>query len=104
MRDYPVKRGFKKKLEGAGLKKVMEEYFEGVREYGEEVHASYGAMHSIKARYDGKRLWVETETDPKADDELALDTIRNYNKFLEKATGYTAKERKKLANKEAKGE
>lgn len=103
MREYPVKRAFRKRLENDGLKELMKEHFLDVRESDGLIHASYGAMHSIKAKYDGKKLWVETETDPKADDELALKTIREYNRFLEKATGYSAKERKKLANKELKG-
>jgi hypothetical protein len=32
-------------------------------------------------------------------DEVATETIRMYNKFLEGATGFTAKERSKRANK-----
>ena len=102
MRDYPVKRTVKKKLAGDGLKEIMERHFEGVKEEGDEITAHYGAMKSIKAKYDGKKLWVETDTDASASDELALDTVRVYNRFLEEATGYTAKERKKLANKAAK--
>ncbi len=102
MRDYPVKRTVKKNLKENGLKPVMENYFEGVKEEGEEMVAHYGAMKRIAAKYDGKKLWVETDTDASASDELALETIRVYNKFLEEATGYTAKERKKLANKAAK--
>ncbi len=102
MRDYPIKRGFRKKLEGNGLKEIMSEYFEDVRGNGEEITAKYGAMRLIKAKYDGKKLWVETDTDASVPDDVALDTVRVYNRFLEKATGYTAKERKKLANKLAK--
>ena len=102
MRDYPVKRTVKKNLADNGLKKIMETYFEGVKDEGDTVVAHYGAMKSIKAKYDGKKLWVETDTDASASDELALDTVRVYNRFLEEATGYTAKERKKLANKAAK--
>ncbi len=102
MRDYEVKRKSRKLLEGEGLKNIMAKYFQDVSEEGDAIAGSYGAMKKIKAKYDGKKLWVETETDPSASDEVALDTVRTYNRFLEEATGYTAKERKKLANKMAK--
>ncbi len=102
MRDYEVKRKSKKLLEGEGLKKIMAKYFQNIGEDGDAITGSYGAMKKIAVRYDGKKLWVETETDPSASDNIALDTIRTYNRFLEEATGYTAKERKKLANKMAK--
>ena len=102
MRDYPVKRTVKKNLKDDGLRKIMEAHFDGVHEEGDLLVASYGAMERIAAKYDGKNLWVETRTDASASDELALDTVRVYNRFLEEATGYTAKERKKLANKAAK--
>jgi hypothetical protein len=102
MRDYPVKRKNKKILKEGSLKELMEKYFENVSESGEYISASYGAMKSIKAKFDGNALWVETETDPSVSDDVALDTVKVYNKFLEEATGYTAKERKKLLNKLAK--
>ncbi len=102
MRDYPVKRTVKKNLKENGLKNIMEKYFEGVKEEGELISASYGAMKKIAAKFDGKNLWVETDTDASASDDLVLKTVKVYNAFLQEATGYTAKERKKLANKAAK--
>ncbi len=102
MRDYPIKRKNKKALKEGNLRPIMEKYFENVKESGEYITASYGAMKMIKARFDGNALWVETETDPSAPDDMALDTVKVYNRFLEEATGYTAKERKKLLNKLAK--
>jgi len=35
----------------------------------------------------------------KVDDKTATETIRAYNLFLEQATGFNSKERKKRANK-----
>ena len=102
MRDYPVKRTVKKNLQDDGLVKIMKSHFKDVHQEGDEVIASYGAMKRISAKYDGKKLWVETETDPSAPDELVLDTVKVYNLFLKEVTGYTARERKKLANKAAK--
>jgi hypothetical protein len=40
--------------------------------------------------------------DPTVNDDVALQTIRAYNTFLERATGYSAKERGKRAQKKAK--
>jgi hypothetical protein len=40
--------------------------------------------------------------DPSVGDEVALSTIKAYNVFLERATGLTAKERAKKAQKKAK--
>ena len=102
MRDYPIKRSYKKRLKEGALRELMEKHFENVKEDGEYITGSYGAMKLIKARFDGNVLWVETETDPSASDDIALDTVKVYNRFLEEATGYTAKERKKLLNKLAK--
>jgi hypothetical protein len=46
---------------------------------------------------------VETESDKDASPELASDTIRRYNAFLESATGFNSKERSKRLQKKAKG-
>ncbi|MGI0068558.1 MAG: DUF5611 family protein [Thermoplasmata archaeon] len=39
--------------------------------------------------------------DPKVDVEIAAETVRRYNLFLERATGYSAKERAKKLRKSA---
>jgi hypothetical protein len=45
---------------------------------------------------------VETESadETELDDELILDTNKRFRDFLYQATGYTAKERVKMAKKE----
>ncbi len=42
--------------------------------------------------------------DPKVPEEVARETIRRYNAFLEDATGFTAKERAKRLKKSATDE
>jgi hypothetical protein len=46
---------------------------------------------------------VETESSKDVKDDVILDTNKRYRVFLEEATGYTAKERLKMAKKEVQG-
>jgi len=39
---------------------------------------------------------------PKVPNDVAAETVRRYNRFLETLTGYTAKERAKKSQKAAK--
>lgn len=66
---------------------------------------SYGAMKEMKAWVQDKKLYVETVSDLSVKDEkLILDTNKRFRDFLEEATGYTAKERLKMAKKAVSGE
>jgi hypothetical protein len=100
MREYPVKRGhYSKALAGDGLKRIMEETFGHVEEDGEWLVSSYKGLKKVRVKPLGKtKLLVETETAnvPEGD---AADTLKKYNEFLFRATGYTAKERKKMMSK-----
>jgi hypothetical protein len=44
---------------------------------------------------------VTTESEIGVSDAVALDTNKRFRNFLEKATGYTAKQRLQMAKKEA---
>ena len=46
---------------------------------------------------------METESSKDVKDDVILDTNKRYRIFLEDATGYTAKERLKMAKKEVQG-
>ena len=61
--------------------------------------ASYGVT-GIKLE-KGKKLNVTTESELGVSDAVALDTNKRFRNFLEKATGYTAKQRLQMAKKEA---
>ena len=81
----------------------MKEIFGNVDKKEDRYVSSFGALKELRAWQGGKNvLCVETEMDPSVDDETAQRTIKAYNTFLERATGYTAKERGKRAQKKAK--
>jgi hypothetical protein len=67
------------------------------------VISSFGALDRLEAKPLSKSsLYVVTKMNKDVTDEVGLETIRLYNQFLEKATGFTAKERGKRAQKKAK--
>jgi len=94
MTGYPIKKGHKPDLNMA-----MRDCFINIKEEkGGKLIADFGALKKITAYADDKKVFVETEME-KTDNETSLKTIKAYNRFLELATGYTAKERiKKLRN------
>jgi hypothetical protein len=101
--DYDVKKGHGKEIEGDGLRKIAEEVFGSAKAEGELVVAKYGAMVHLEAKIKDKTtISVNTTTDAKASVEVAADTIKQYNVFLEKATGFTSKERRTRLQKKAK--
>jgi hypothetical protein len=66
---------------------------------------SFGAIKEMKAWVQDKKLHVETLSDMSVKDEkLIKDTNKRFRDFLEEATGYTAKERLKMAKKAVAGE
>ncbi|MGB0652828.1 MAG: DUF5611 family protein [Thermoplasmatota archaeon] len=110
MQTYPVKRGH---MVNTDLKMIFEAAFDSVEEDGEWLAGSYGTMPKIRVKYDSKTAFtVDTESDKSiakkvADGdaqamELAVDTQRRWNDFLEGATGYDTKTRKKKMEQAAK--
>lgn len=98
--EYSLKRGFKPEI--ARIKTALEEEFPSeVREESGHLLTSYGALKSIDAWIEGKKLSVVTEAVPGVGDQEILDTNKRFRNFLEKATGYTAKQRLQMAKKEA---
>lgn len=102
MRDYELKRGVSKSLDGDGLRMIAAEVFGGATNDGGKIVVSYGAIERMVAWTDGKRLFLDTTMKSGVADTVATDTIKAFNTFLEKATGYTAKERGKRAQQAAK--
>ena len=61
---------------------------------------TFGALDPIEAWLDGKKtICIDTNMNPKVDNDTASETIAKYNDFLLRATGFTTKERKKRAKK-----
>ncbi|WP_410507709.1 DUF5611 family protein [Methanosarcina hadiensis] len=100
MQQYKLKRGFKP--EPDRIYQVMQESFPvEISRNGNRFETSYGAMSSITVWIENKMLCVDTVSDTTVkDDETILQTNKAYRDFLLKATGYTAKERLKMAKKE----
>ena len=69
----------------------------------DSVTARYGAIDSLTVRPGKGELLVELRMNPQVPNDVAAETIRRYNRFLETLTGYSAKERAKKAQKAAKG-
>jgi len=103
MQEYEVRRGHQENIETAKLKAHMQEIFGNAQEKDGKLVSSFGALKEIAA-WPGKKnvLVVDTKMDPSVGDDLALQTIKAYNTFLEKATGFTSKERGKRVQKKAK--
>lgn len=101
--EYDIKRGHFKNVEGDGLKDMLTEFFGGYQENGDTLIANYGAMTEMRVKVLGKSsLSVETKTDTNVSDDVAMDTIRKFNKFLESVTGLSSKQRRDRLSKKAK--
>ncbi len=71
-------------------------------EAGGKVVCRYGALAQLTVWIDGQVLCIDSDMRKDVPDDVARSTIRAYNDFLERATGYTAKERAKKAQERAK--
>ncbi|MDI9395861.1 MAG: DUF5611 family protein [Euryarchaeota archaeon] len=100
MQKYKLKRGFKP--EPDRIYQAMRECFPvEISRNEDHFETSYGAISKITVWIENKMLCVETVSDATVkDDESILQTNKAYRDFLFKATGYTAKERLKMAKKE----
>ena len=85
------------------MKAHMKEVFGNVEEKDGKFVSSFGALREIVAWPAKKNaLGIDTKMDTSVANEVALDTVKAYNKFLEAATGFTSKERGKRMQKKAK--
>lgn len=100
MNTYDIKRGHYDNIEGGKLERLMKDTFETVKRDGDKLVTSYGALDKLTVWPEGKtKLCIETKMNTKVDGKTATETIRQYNLFLEKATGFSAKDRRKRAKK-----
>ena len=96
MRTYPFKRGHKKSIEE--IQEIMNKIFGNVTIQGNRLISTYKGLEKIEVWIEKGKLAVETKS-RKVGDEDAIDTIKAWNDFLFRSTGYTAKERKKRLTK-----
>ncbi len=101
---YDVKRGHFENIEGEKLKSLMKEKFGEIEEDDEKlIVEDEGAIDHLEVWTEGRTgLWVDLEMNQDVDGDVAAKTISLWNEFLEEATGFDAKKRKKRAKKKAK--
>ncbi len=96
MRLYDFKRGHKKDIEE--IANIMRELFGDVKVENGHMVASYGALERIEVWIENGKMAAET-TSRRTDTSVAQETLKRWNEFLFRVTGYTAKERKKKMTK-----
>ena len=83
------------------IKEVLQDCFQvPVTEEGGKLIVSYGALQRVEASIVDKKLCVDTTPNPNVPDEEILKTNKMFRKFLDDATGYTAKQRVSKSKKE----
>jgi hypothetical protein len=100
--SYSVRPAVRAELTLERIAATAEAEFGMAERSTDAVTTRYGAIDSLTARPGKGELLVELRMNPKVTNEVAADTVRHYNRFLETLTGYTAKERAKKAQKAAK--
>lgn len=102
MNRYPVSPKVAKQLTLPSLESTLHEVFGNCAKEDPFLHVHFGALKDLRVGVEGKSLLVETIMDPSVAPEVQQDTIRRYYSFLERATGYTSKERAKKLQQAAK--
>ncbi len=93
---YTFKRGFKKDAPQR-VAQALEECFDtAITVHDNEYTLSYGALSTLTVIV-GEQLLIDTESRSDVPDDVMVDTNRRFREFLERATGYTAKQRAKKA-------
>ncbi|MBE0522325.1 MAG: DUF5611 family protein [Candidatus Methanoperedenaceae archaeon] len=96
---YTFKRGFSADIER--VREVLKANIPAEITENEGKYAiSYGAFKNLYVWLDGRKLCVDSESEMNVSEDVAFETNKRYRKFLQEATGYTAKERLKKAKKE----
>lgn len=102
MRDYELRRGHWKNIEGEKLLHLIQDVFADGAPEGKGYVVSYGALARLYAEnLDKTTLRVDTQMKTDVPNDVADDTRRKYFDFLELATGYNSKERQKRMKKSA---
>ena len=103
MQELEIRKGHYQNIEGGKLKVLMRELFGDVCETDGKLVSNFGAMKPITVWLKDKgTLCVDIQTDAGVDSDTAMKTISTKNVFLERATGFSAKERMKRLQKRAK--
>lgn len=100
MQEYDIKRQLKGSLSSESIRQMLQEEFGQVSEKDGHLVVSYGAIERLECWLsDKKRVCVITVSRGGVSDSDAAETIAKYNRFLQRVTGYSSKERRKKAMK-----
>ena len=104
MNDYDIKRGHFRNIDGK-IGDIMQEIFGKVEKVEDSFVSSFGALVKVTARTPDKTvLQVDTIMNKDVPEDVAMNTVRKYNEFLLRCTGFNAKQRtKRLKDKAKKG-
>jgi hypothetical protein len=103
VQNYPVRTSHRGNLDPAALERIVRTHFDSAEVDRDAVSTAYGAIARLVVRASGRELGVDVMMNPKVPEGVARETIARYNRFLEEATGYTAKERARRLRKSAAG-
>lgn len=104
MVEYDIKKGWNSNIEGDKLRDLMKEIFGNVKAEGDKLVSAYGILSRIEVKVTSKTtMEVVTESAKSClTDDAILDAKRKLNVFVEAATGFDVKARKKRAQDKAK--
>ena len=104
MKEFDIKRGCYKNVEGEALPALMKDVFGNVTPEGDGFVSSYGVLARIEVKIISKTLIAVDTVNAEGDfsGEDILNSKRALNKFMEAATGFDAKARMKREQKKAK--
>jgi len=101
IQEYAFKRGFKKDANQRVVEALRVCFGIDINVRDQEYRLSYGALQRITIRV-ANTLLVDTESSTSVPEAVMIDTNARFRCFLEKATGYTAKQRAKKAQEAVK--
>ena len=99
--EFAFKRGFKKDARKRVIEALKTCFGVDANLQDDEYVLSYGALKKMRVRV-GQTLLVDTESKKDVPDTVAIDTNARFRCFLDKATGFTTKQRAKKAQEAAK--
>ncbi|MGD0057410.1 MAG: DUF5611 family protein [Methanomassiliicoccales archaeon] len=101
--EYDIRKGHYAEIEGDGLKRIMKDIFGRASQEGEMIVSSYGVLTRNEAKIVSKSsLLVNTKSDASVPNHVAMETIKRFNLFLERSTGFTSRQRRERLQKKAK--
>jgi hypothetical protein len=106
MQEFPIKKTHVKTLHKEMVSALTDLFGASPQEKEGRFEISYGALERLTVWVcgNGTSLCVESTSRSDAPDAMILDTNRRFRDYLERVTGYTARERVKMAKKKVIGE